>query len=76
MLDEFWSRKLEEALEISRNRKIKPDPIDILPPLPKLGPKKPADFQIKQVRGHYEVWRNGKFYCTADTRKEAEMECS
>ena len=24
--------------------------------------------------GHYEVYRNGKFQCSADTRREAEQE--
>lgn len=29
---------------------------------------------IKQVRGHYEIYINGKFYCSADTHEEAARE--
>lgn len=28
-------------------------------------------YQIVQKNGHYEVYINGKFYCSADTFKEA-----
>lgn len=31
-------------------------------------------FTIKSVYGHYEVYLNGKFYCSADTYGEAEKE--
>lgn len=30
--------------------------------------------EIKNVNGHYEVYRNGKFQCSADTRHEAEQD--
>ena len=30
--------------------------------------------EIKNVSGHYEVYRNGKFQCSADTRHEAEQD--
>lgn len=30
--------------------------------------------EIKQVREHFEVYINGKLYCTADSRSEAEDE--
>ena len=30
--------------------------------------------EIKNVSGHYEVYRNGKFWCSADTRHEAEQD--
>lgn len=30
--------------------------------------------EIKAVHGHYEVYINGQFYCSADTRAEAEAE--
>lgn len=33
-------------------------------------------YEIKQVRGHYEVFRDGKFYCSADSYSEAEKEIS
>lgn len=32
------------------------------------------DVQIKQVRGHWEVYVNGEFFCTADSYLEAVME--
>ena len=30
--------------------------------------------EIIAVRGHYEVYLDGKFYCSADTTDEAEKE--
>lgn len=30
--------------------------------------------EIKNVNGHYEVHKNGKFQCSADTRHEAEQD--
>lgn len=32
------------------------------------------DVQIKQVRGHWEVYINGEFFCTADSYIEAVKE--
>lgn len=34
----------------------------------------PADVQIKQTRGHWEVYVNGEFFCTADSYIEADNE--
>lgn len=31
-------------------------------------------FEVKPVREHYEVYLNGKFFCSADTEAEAEKE--
>lgn len=31
-------------------------------------------YKIIPVKDHYEVYRNGKFYCSADTKLEAEKE--
>lgn len=31
-------------------------------------------FEIKPVQGHFEVYQDGHFYCSADTETEAEME--
>ena len=31
-------------------------------------------FEIKPVREHFEVFYNGKFFCSADTESEAESE--
>lgn len=31
-------------------------------------------FEIKPVREHFEVYHNGKFFCSADTYVEAERE--
>ena len=30
--------------------------------------------EIKNVSGHYEVYKDGKFLCSADTRNEAEQD--
>ena len=30
--------------------------------------------EIKNINGYYEVYRNGKFQCSADTRHEAEQD--
>lgn len=32
------------------------------------------EFKIVAVKGHYEVYRNGKFFCSADTPMEAAKE--
>ena len=34
----------------------------------------PEQYEIIAVSGHYEVYIEGKFYCTADTINEAEKE--
>ena len=31
-------------------------------------------FEIRAVKGHYEVYHEGKFICSADTYLEAERE--
>lgn len=31
-------------------------------------------FEIKPVREHFEVYYNGRFFCSADTESEAENE--
>jgi uncharacterized protein YxjI len=31
-------------------------------------------YEIKQNNGHYELYVNGKFYCSADTFTEAAQE--
>ena len=31
-------------------------------------------WEIRNERGHYAVYLNGKFYCTADTKTEALRE--
>lgn len=33
-----------------------------------------ADYDIKPKDGHWEVYINGKFYCTADTKSDAILE--
>jgi hypothetical protein len=33
-----------------------------------------AEYEIIAVRGHYEVYRDGKFFCSADTHLEAAKE--
>lgn len=30
--------------------------------------------EIKSVNGHYEVYKNGEFWCSADTRHGAERD--
>ena len=32
------------------------------------------DYEIISVRGHYEVYYNGNFYCSADSYPEAKRE--
>lgn len=32
------------------------------------------DYDIIHVNGHYEVYRNGKFVCSGDTKAEVERE--
>lgn len=32
------------------------------------------DYEIIAVKGHYEVYRDGKFFCSADTHYEAAKE--
>lgn len=78
MLDEYWSKRLEEALENARigrekAKQPKPEPIGILPPLPVVEIKKTADqYRIRHERGHYTVYKNGKFFGSAETRCKAE----
>ena len=31
-------------------------------------------YQIIQVKGHYEIYINGEFYCSADSLSEAQSE--
>lgn len=31
-------------------------------------------YKIISVKGHYEVYQNGKFFCSADTKGEAQRE--
>lgn len=33
-----------------------------------------SDVQIKQIHGHWEVYVNGNFFCTADSYTEAVKE--
>lgn len=30
--------------------------------------------EIRNINGHYEVWKDEKFFCSADTRAEAEKD--
>lgn len=30
--------------------------------------------EIRNINGHYEIWKNGEFLCSADTRHEAEKD--
>ena len=30
--------------------------------------------EVNNVNGHYEVYKNGEFWCSADTRHEAEQD--
>jgi hypothetical protein len=32
------------------------------------------EYEIIAVKGHYEVYRDGQFFCTADTHFEAAKE--
>lgn len=77
MAKNYFELKMEETLKrIEENKKKpKPKPLGYLPPLPipegfKRTMKEPR-FEVKSVRGHYEVYKDGKFYCSADTKAEA-----
>lgn len=32
------------------------------------------NIEIKNVQGHYEIYINGVFYCSCDTREEVDEE--
>lgn len=74
MPETYFERIAREAIERERERKKKGIPIkspgyslDVI-----LGEKvNPGNFEIRQNRGHYEVYRNDRFYSSADTYAEA-----
>lgn len=74
MDENYYRRRAEEIIEKLRNRPPMPEPIDVLPKLPATRKdrfKSVEDYQIRSARGHYEVYKNGRFYCSADTKAEA-----
>ena len=36
---------------------------------------KHKQFEVRKNKGHYDVYVNGHFYCSADTLAEASVEC-
>lgn len=32
------------------------------------------NIEVRNVRGHYEIYINGVFYCSCDTKEEVEEE--
>lgn len=32
------------------------------------------DYEVKHIHGHFEIYVNGKFYCTADNMVEVDEE--
>ena len=73
----YFQWKMEETLKkIEENKnKPKPQPLFELPPLPipegfRKQMREPV-FTVKSERGHYVVYKNGRFYCSADTKAEA-----
>ena len=74
MSENYYRQRAEEIIEMLKHRPPMPEPVDVLPKLPvtkKEKFKSVENYQIKSVRGHYEVFKNGEFYCSADTKAEA-----
>lgn len=73
---DYYHSRLPEILEMVRNTKMKPEPIDVLPKLP-LHEESQYVYEpyrkdgIVDRRGFYEVWKNGKFITSTDTKGEA-----
>ena len=76
MNDDYYHRRLPEILEMVRNRKPLPEPVDVLPKLPvhkeSVFVEKPYQKDgIVDRAGYHEVWKNGKFITQTDTKGEA-----
>lgn len=74
---EIWERRLQETLEMLKHVKPKPEPVNVLPPLPLTRDRayKPIrNVEFRSVKGHWEVYINGRFQCSADTKAEAWRE--
>lgn len=73
---DYYHSRLPEILEMVRNTKMKPEPIDVLPKLP-LHEESQYVYEpyrkdgIVDKRGFHEVWKNGKFITSTDTKGEA-----
>lgn len=80
MMEGIFSERTKKILAELRNRKPLPEPVDVLPKLPIITKEKFRSiekYQIKSEGGHYVVYLNGEFYCSADTKGEAMNEiCS
>ena len=77
MLESYFDRIAREAIEREKERKKKGIPVKN--PIYSLNyileeKLKPGSFEIRQVRGHYEVYKNDRFYCSADSYSEALKE--
>lgn len=74
---EILERKLQETLEMLKYVKPKPEPVDVLPPLPLTRDRqyKPIQsYELKPEGGRWNVYINGRFQCSADTKAEAWRE--
>lgn len=73
---DYYHSRLPEILEMVRNTKMKPEPVDVLPKLP-LHEESQYVYEpyrkdgIVDQRGFHEVWKNGKFITSTDTKGEA-----
>lgn len=78
MLNEHWQVKLNKALEFKRQMRPREDPPPFLPALPRIIHQKydvtKNTYTVVPENGHWTVYENGKFYCTADTKEEAYRE--
>lgn len=66
-----------DRLDVDDQREVVDTMLDILTTRRKRLGEKVIDFNrynIQQKRGHYEVCKDGNFFCTADTYSEAEQE--
>lgn len=80
-LDEFWQRKLDEVLEMLKNRKPIPEPVEVLPPLPRIRPKtdRVLTFRIEERESRradpgwsrWVIYKDHHIWGYADTEEEA-----
>ena len=84
MPENYFEWKMRETLKKIEELKVHPKPkfrpLYELPQLPipegfKKHRREP-NFTIKSEKGHYVVYKDGKFYCSADTKAEAMNDIS
>ena len=74
---DYYHERLKEILPMVRNRKLKPDPVDVLPKLPLHEESQYVyepyrkDGIFRAEGGYHEVWKNGEFIESTDTKGAA-----